>query len=84
VKPTGNELRIRTRMSGLNFKDCLIAMGIIDVSISEENGLGLEAFGILEWIGPDVKNYAVGDRFLAFVSATFSTSFISRPLSIFV
>lgn len=73
VKPTGNELRIQTRTSGLNFKDVLIAMGIIDGSVNEGNGLGLEAAGIVEEIGPDIKNFAVGDRCLVFVSGALST-----------
>lgn len=72
-KPEGDNLRIRTRTSGLNFKDVLIAMGIVDGIVNEGDGLGLEAAGVVEEIGPDVKDLAVGDRCIAFASGALSS-----------
>jgi hypothetical protein len=72
-KPTGNHLRIRTHTAGLNFKDVLITMGIVDGTVNEGAGLGLEAAGIVEEIGPDVKSFAPGDRCLAFASGSLSS-----------
>ncbi|KAF3763946.1 hypothetical protein M406DRAFT_85351 [Cryphonectria parasitica EP155] len=73
AKPEGNHLRVRNRSCGLNFKDVLIAMGIVDGVINEGYGLGLEAAGIVEEVGPDVQNLKAGDRCIAIPSGAMST-----------
>jgi hypothetical protein len=62
--PAPDEAHIRMTAVGLNFKDVMIAMGII-VGDSVTNGssnFGLEGTGYITKIGSNVTNVAVGDR----------------------
>ncbi|KAJ5106839.1 hypothetical protein N7456_003514 [Penicillium angulare] len=68
----GDEVRIQTKAAGLNFMDVLISLGVISISASD---MGLEGAGVIEAIGPDVNNLAVGDRVLYMSTGCFSTSF---------
>ncbi len=53
---TGNMVQIQTRNIGLNFKDVLISMGIVDgQGIDGDDGLGCEGAGVIEKVGPEVK-----------------------------
>jgi acyl transferase domain-containing protein/NADPH:quinone reductase-like Zn-dependent oxidoreductase/SAM-dependent methyltransferase len=67
----GNWVQVETRAVGLNFKDVLMAMGIVDIG---EEGLGCERSGIVTKIGPDVKYLKQGDRVLCCGGGSFSTS----------
>ncbi|KAH7333356.1 hypothetical protein BKA65DRAFT_404016 [Rhexocercosporidium sp. MPI-PUGE-AT-0058] len=55
-----DEIRIRTRAAGINFKDVLTAMNIV-----VETTLGYEAAGFVEAVGKDVTGFNVGDRALS-------------------
>ncbi|KAL9054330.1 MAG: hypothetical protein Q9162_004204 [Coniocarpon cinnabarinum] len=48
--------------AGLNFRDILVAMGIVELSTRQ---FGFEISGVVRRIGPDVKNLKVGDRVLS-------------------
>lgn len=67
----GNEVQIETRAVGLNFKDVLIAMGVVELN---GRGLGCERSGIITKVGPDVKYLKNGDRVLCCSDGSFSTS----------
>ncbi|KAI9820043.1 MAG: Type I Iterative PKS [Pycnora praestabilis] len=69
----GDEVQIEIRAVGMNFKDVLIAMGIVDGHIIEGNGLGCECSGIIRQIGPEVKDMEVGDRVIVFAGGSYST-----------
>jgi acyl transferase domain-containing protein/NADPH:quinone reductase-like Zn-dependent oxidoreductase/NADP-dependent 3-hydroxy acid dehydrogenase YdfG len=59
-------VKIAVRAAGLNFKDVLIALGVVpgDVSL-----LGVEAAGVVLEVAPDVTSIGVGDRVFGLVQA---------------
>ena len=64
-RPAVGEANIRMKAVGLNFKDVMIAMGIIsgaDTLKKDTSAFGLEGTGIVNEVGPHVTNIAVGDR----------------------
>ncbi|KAI8630110.1 putative polyketide synthase [Xylariaceae sp. FL1651] len=68
--PAEGEVFIETKAVGLNFRDVLIALGILDNSTSE---IGLEGSGIVQAIGPGVRHVSVGDRVMYMSSGCFTT-----------
>ncbi|KAJ5675621.1 polyketide synthase [Penicillium macrosclerotiorum] len=69
----GDEVEVEAYATGLNFKDVLCAMGIVEAS---ENGFGLEAGGIVRRIGPHVKDLKVGDRVMLIAHCAFATEIV--------
>ncbi|KAL3473204.1 beta-ketoacyl synthase [Aspergillus californicus] len=57
---------------GLNFRDLLMAMGIVD-----SMDLGGECAGVVRNIGPEVKNTQVGDRVIVFAAGAFATRLVT-------
>jgi acyl transferase domain-containing protein/NADPH:quinone reductase-like Zn-dependent oxidoreductase/SAM-dependent methyltransferase len=71
-RAVGNdEVEIDIQAVGMNFKDVLIAMGIVG---STSGTFGLEGSGIVRKIGSDVTDVAIGDRVFALGPGCFSTS----------
>jgi acyl transferase domain-containing protein/NADPH:quinone reductase-like Zn-dependent oxidoreductase/SAM-dependent methyltransferase len=66
---TNDDVEIKVQAAGLNFKDVLCAMGIVD----GENGFGLEGAGIVNRVGPNVKGLDIGDRVLFIAHDSFAT-----------
>ncbi|OLN81992.1 Lovastatin diketide synthase LovF 19, partial [Colletotrichum chlorophyti] len=69
-------VQVDTRAVGLNFKDVLIAMGIVEAS---NDGLaagdfGFEGAGVVTQVGPSVQHLVVGDRVAFSSTGCFSTS----------
>ncbi|MEL6813253.1 MAG: aminotransferase class I/II-fold pyridoxal phosphate-dependent enzyme [Cyanobacteria bacterium J06598_3] len=70
--PGPNEIEIQVKASGLNFRDVLNALGMLQ-SVLEQMGFasaeyvpfGGECAGIVTAIGPDVTTYKVGDAVIA-------------------
>ena len=62
--PTGDpgegEVRIRHVAVGLNFADTYFRQGYYPVPLP--NGMGVEASGVIEAVGPGVNGYRIGDR----------------------
>lgn len=69
-----DEVQVDVKAVGLNFKDILIAMGVITEESSIGRGLGYEASGIVTKLGPDVKTLNVGDRIIMSSSGSFTTT----------
>ncbi|WP_280342590.1 quinone oxidoreductase family protein [Nocardia neocaledoniensis] len=59
-EPGPGEVRIRHAAVGLNFADTYFRTGLYPAALPA--GLGVEASGVLEAIGPGVEGFAVGDR----------------------
>jgi NADPH:quinone reductase-like Zn-dependent oxidoreductase len=69
----GNEVTVQVQAVGMNFKDILMAMGIIEGARVEANGLGCECTGIVQQVGPDVRGLMVGDRVCIAAPHTYAT-----------
>ena len=59
-EPAATEVRIRHTAVGLNFIDIYHRSGLYPLSFP--SGIGLEAAGVVEALGTDVNDLAVGDR----------------------
>ena len=68
-KPEEDEVEIRVKASALNFRDIMIAMGLLS-DAAVEGGLfgrtfGLECAGVVSAVGKKVKSVKVGDAVMA-------------------
>ncbi|TVY41639.1 Highly reducing polyketide synthase [Lachnellula subtilissima] len=68
--PKEDEVEVEIYASGLNFRDVLVAMGIIE---RREPTFGYEAAGIVRRVGANVTKLCVGDRAVLMGMETFST-----------
>src|SRR3977135_104415 len=59
-KPGPGEARVRHTAVGLNYVDIYIRRGLYPVPLP--SGLGTEAAGVVEEVGPDVTDVKAGDR----------------------
>jgi acyl transferase domain-containing protein/NADPH:quinone reductase-like Zn-dependent oxidoreductase len=66
--PVEGQVRIAVRAAGLNFRDVLVALGVVP-----ENGrsMGSEAAGIVLDVGPGVSGFAAGNRVLGLCDKAF-------------
>ncbi|PTB36575.1 hypothetical protein M441DRAFT_62043 [Trichoderma asperellum CBS 433.97] len=69
-----NQVEIKPRSVGMNFKDILVAMGIVE---GYKPGLGIECSGIIRKVGSSVKDLFPGDRVMAIGHGCFTTNYIS-------
>jgi NADPH:quinone reductase len=58
--PGPGEVRVRHVAVGLNFADTYFRLGYYPVPVP--NGMGVEASGVIEAVGPGVTGFQVGDR----------------------
>ncbi|EED13058.1 polyketide synthase, putative [Talaromyces stipitatus ATCC 10500] len=80
-KPLGeDEVRVTTKAIGLNFRDVLISLGVLNNSTRE---IGLEGCGVVAEVGAGVTKFAVGDRVMYMSSGCF-TSEITLPQTLCV
>ena len=59
-KPKSNEVLIRNLSIGINYIDTYHRTGLYPIPLP--SGIGLEACGVIEEVGPEVKLFKVGDR----------------------
>jgi NADPH2:quinone reductase len=59
-EPGPGEVRVRHRAVGFNFIDIYYRTGLYKARLP--HGLGMEAAGVIEHLGPDVTGFSVGDR----------------------
>ncbi|KAM6523146.1 hypothetical protein FSOLCH5_003765 [Fusarium solani] len=69
-----DEVRVEVRAVGLNFKDVLVAIGIIAEPVKIARGMGYDCSGVVTAVGRDVTKHRIGDRVAVCESGTFSTS----------
>jgi NADPH:quinone reductase len=58
--PGEGQVRIRHLAVGMNFADTYFRQGYYPVPLP--NGMGVEASGVIEAVGPNVNGYRIGDR----------------------
>ena len=58
--PNSGEVLIKNQAIGLNYIDTYHRSGLYPVELP--SNIGIEGAGIIEKIGPDVKNFKVGDK----------------------
>ncbi|GFE26419.1 type I polyketide synthase [Streptomyces nigrescens] len=61
------EVRIGVRAAGLNFRDVMIALGMYP----EKAEMGIEAAGVVLEVGPEVSDFAPGDRVIGMFAGAF-------------
>jgi NADPH:quinone reductase-like Zn-dependent oxidoreductase len=61
-EPGPDEVRLRIKAIGLNRGETLMRSGKAATRATLPAQLGVEAAGIIEALGPDVKGFAIGDR----------------------
>src|SRR5215469_15297353 len=59
-EPGPGQVRLRHEAVGLNFADIYFRTGLYPTALP--SGIGTEAAGVVEAVGPDVTSVAVGDR----------------------
>jgi NADPH2:quinone reductase len=59
--PGPGQVRVKQTAVAVNYRDVLIRNGLHS-SVKLPSGLGLEAAGVIDAIGPDVSDLSVGDR----------------------
>ncbi|KAH8660627.1 putative polyketide synthase [Xylariales sp. PMI_506] len=73
------QVQIRVKVTGLNFHDVAVAMGIVgpdgDMEDDGYHGLGSEGIAVVTGVGPGVTHIAVGDRvvFMEILTGCFAT-----------
>ncbi|MFD5899846.1 SDR family NAD(P)-dependent oxidoreductase, partial [Streptomyces sp. NPDC060366] len=60
------QVRIALRAAGLNFRDVVVALGMV----ADVRSLGGEGAGVVIEVAPDVRHLAVGDRVMGLLSGT--------------
>ncbi|KAK3688033.1 hypothetical protein B0T22DRAFT_425418 [Podospora appendiculata] len=69
----GQEITIDVKAVGMNFKDTLIAMGMVKNDERAGDGFGLDCSGVVRTVGPNVTDVKVGDRVMAVGDDAYAT-----------
>lgn len=72
-----DQVEIKVKATGFNFKDVMMAMGQVEVE-----RLGLECAGIITGCGKSTKHVSIGDRVSCFAFGAFSTKYRSEAISV--
>ena len=81
-----DEIEVRTRAAGLNFRDVMYLMGLLpDEAV--ENGfagasLGLEFSGVVSRVGARVKDLQPGDAVMGFGASCFASHVVTRAAAV--
>ncbi|KPA15487.1 polyketide synthase family protein [Candidatus Magnetomorum sp. HK-1] len=63
--PKHDEVEIRVFAAGLNYKDVLKSLGMVENHSDSPLLFGLECAGIIESVGANVSNFKIGDKVIA-------------------
>jgi acyl transferase domain-containing protein/acyl carrier protein len=72
IKPLSSEVEVEVSATGLNFKDVLMALGMIPLPQKSPQGLGMEFAGRIVRIGAKVDSFNLGDKVIGFANSSFS------------
>ncbi len=65
------EVRVSMRAAGLNFRDVLVALGVLSLGDSGGEMLGFEGAGVVVEVGSEVNDLAVGDHVMGVLPGAF-------------
>jgi NADPH:quinone reductase-like Zn-dependent oxidoreductase/malonyl CoA-acyl carrier protein transacylase/SAM-dependent methyltransferase len=71
-----HDVECEVKAVGLNFKDVLIAMGIITDLPAVGDGLGLESCSVVTRVGSQVTGLKIGDRVIGCKTGSFTTKMV--------
>ncbi|MCR5814457.1 MAG: SDR family NAD(P)-dependent oxidoreductase [Desulfovibrio sp.] len=81
-QPGPDEVLVRVKATGLNFRDVMWAMNLLPEEALENGfsgpGLGIECAGEIVGLGRQVKNLALGERVVAFGPNCFSSYVLTK------
>jgi NADPH2:quinone reductase len=80
-EPKAGEVRIRVEAAGVNFPDALIVQKKYQVQPPLPFIPGTEVAGIVDALGPDVSQFNIGDRVVAFVGLGAFAQFVCAPVA---
>ncbi|MFF3801723.1 SDR family NAD(P)-dependent oxidoreductase [Streptomyces sp. NPDC002032] len=67
------QVRVEVRATGVNFRDVLLALGVVDVAKSfTEMAFGSEGAGFVAEVGPGVTGLRVGDRVMGLLNGSYA------------
>lgn len=83
--PAEGEVEIAVEATGLNFRDVMVGMGLLDEGLlaggMSAAALGFECAGRILHVGSNVQGLAVGDRVMGFAANAFSSHVTSHAQS---
>jgi acyl transferase domain-containing protein/NADPH:quinone reductase-like Zn-dependent oxidoreductase/acyl carrier protein len=75
--PGSGEIEIRIEAAGLNFRDVMLANGLLDDDVLDDGlagaVLGFECAGTVLRTGPDVTDFSIGDAVMGFARESFAS-----------
>ncbi|KAK1988472.1 beta-ketoacyl synthase domain-containing protein [Colletotrichum cereale] len=77
----GDNLQIEVRAAGINTKDLHASLSVVSSETGLSSKFGLEGSGIVTGVGPDARQFCVGDR-VAFNHESALSTFITLPESL--
>ncbi|KAF3012563.1 t1pks [Neopestalotiopsis sp. 37M] len=77
ITPQGDEVEVQIHATGLNFRDVLVATGVLQLP---ETQFGYEAAGIVTKLGPKATKFSIGDRVMLIGRGTFASSVVQSQL----
>ncbi|HMG42360.1 MAG TPA: SDR family NAD(P)-dependent oxidoreductase [Acidimicrobiales bacterium] len=72
-----HEVRVAVRAAGLNFRDVLVALGVVPPDDDGDDRLGGEGAGVVAEMGAAVPGLAVGDRVMGLLPGAMASSAVT-------
>ncbi|KAH8800666.1 putative polyketide synthase [Xylogone sp. PMI_703] len=72
-QPGPDQIEVEVRAASLNFRDILVAMGIVRHNAGEHTPLGIEFAGIVRKVGTSVDQIHIGDRVVCWAPGALAT-----------
>ncbi len=69
--PLAGEVEVEIVATGLNYKEVLVALGVLPAPDDGDVSFGLECCGIVAGVGPGVTEFAVGDEVICYGDSLF-------------
>ncbi|MDZ8091985.1 MAG: SDR family NAD(P)-dependent oxidoreductase [Nostoc sp. DedQUE05] len=81
-QPGRGEVEIEVAATGLNFKEVLLALGMLPMPTDADLKFGLECAGKIVALGEGVEGFEIGDEVIAFGDGCFSRFLTTSALSV--